>query len=552
MSPTERNRSSRSSARLVPPADGIAIRMYRQGLGDCFLLAFAGESRKSPSYALIDCGAHFAQAGGRDNMVRILDDIIDCTGGHVDVVVATHEHSDHLSAFKHGAHRLLNDELKIDQLWLAWTERDDDELAQQLRGERLNAKDAIDAALDRLKAELGLDPEDDLPTVDAVESEHLPSLKLSNTLEAAQQFFAIDERNDDDTVPTLARKLGLRNPDKVSGNELALAVLKDKAREVRYFRPGEVPVTIPGASAARAYVLGPPRNLSLLKKSDPSRGDRHETFLTSATGMTSFAAAAVRADENDLAALERVDLCFPFDARHRIDLENLDSDDDTAEARLSTEEREFLRQYRSRDSAWRRIDNEWLSAAGELALHLDRHTNNTSLALAFEIGTLGKGPVLLFPADAQVGNWLSWQDLTWNLGDRTIAIADLLNRTAVYKVGHHGSHNASLARDALGADYGLRLIRDGLVAMIPVDQTASDKLRGWDMPYGKLYEFLRCKTRGNILRSDDVDSSLPVPRLQWKDVPGVAGARWRRSRKKKSEASGGGSLYYDLSLSPAD
>jgi hypothetical protein len=57
--------------------------------------------------------------------------------------------------------------------------------------------------------------------------------------------------------------------------------------------------------------------------------------------------------------------------------------------------------------------------------------------LAFELGKGGK--VLLFAADAQRGNWISWKD-----GDQTITATDLLDRTVVYKVGHHGSHNATL------------------------------------------------------------------------------------------------------------
>jgi hypothetical protein len=47
-----------------------------------------------------------------------------------------------------------------------------------------------------------------------------------------------------------------------------------------------------------------------------------------------------------------------------------------------------------------------LGLAGRLALQLDSDTNNTSLVLAFELGKSGR--VLLFPGDAQVGNWLSW------------------------------------------------------------------------------------------------------------------------------------------------
>src|SRR5881396_1579721 len=41
---------------LKPPPGGAAIRMYRIGHGDCFLIAFAGETPDKPAYVLIDCG----------------------------------------------------------------------------------------------------------------------------------------------------------------------------------------------------------------------------------------------------------------------------------------------------------------------------------------------------------------------------------------------------------------------------------------------------------------------------------------------------------------
>lgn len=530
MSASGENRSSPASSRLRPPPGGAVIRMYRQGLGDSFLLAFAGKSRSAPVYVLVDCGAHFAQPGGRETMLHVIDDLIECTGGRIDVVVATHEHTDHLSAFKHSARRLLHGDLKINQLWLAWTECDDDELAQQLRGERVKAKQAIEAALEKLKKDRSFEQ----PSTQA----------LAKRLNAANQFFAINDQADDDTIPTLARKLGLAKPEKVTGNELSLALLKDIAREVRFFSPGDAPVSIPGAMNSRAYVLGPPRQLSLLKRSDPSGGDRHETFLTSAVGLDSFATAALQGKE-EYSAYEQADFCFPFDERRRLDLYGKGTGEE-----LSPEYQRFFKRFYGALDSWRSIDRDWLFAAGELAMHLDRHTNNTSLVLAFELGEPGTGPVLLFPADAQVGNWLSWQSLTWQLGGRQIDVSDLLRRTAVYKVGHHASHNGTLARDETGSDYGLRLIPDRLIALIPVDQAAAEELPGWNMPYEKLYTFLKQKTHGNILRSDDSDRKLPIPRLRWSNIPGAPGMRWRRSRKQKSEKNGGGALYYDLSVSP--
>lgn len=66
-----------------------------------------------------------------------------------------------------------------------------------------------------------------------------------------------------------------------------------------------------------------------------------------------------------------------------------------------------------------------------ITVALDKAVNGTSLVLVFELGDA----VLLFPGDAQWG--------TWNaiLGDDEAR--ELLSRVNFFKVGHHGSHNAT-------------------------------------------------------------------------------------------------------------
>jgi hypothetical protein len=525
-------KAQRASGRLLPPAGGAAIRMYRQGLGDSFLLAFATAQRRSPCYVLIDCGAHFAQRGGKPTMHKVVDDIIRATGGRLHVVVATHEHSDHLSAFTQEARRLLSGDLKIDLLWLPWTEDPRDAQATELRRARGWATEAVQAALERLKQQAGADRR---------------TLALAGAVGAAASFFDMNVDAHGDETLALARRLGL-NEAKVSGNELALALLRDCAANVRYLQPGGPPLEIPGSPAARAYVLGPPRDEAQLRKSDPSGGDRHETYLTSSSAMPLAAALGV-----PLAGGEVGDRCLPFDSRYRIGFELLE---EAGPSGVDDATRALLRECYGwgnpdHPQAWRRIDSEWLFAIEQLALHLDRHTNNTSLVLAFELGASGRGPVLMFPADAQVGSWLSWQALRWDVAGRSFGAADLFARTLVYKVGHHGSHNATLKRDAVGGDYGLALMPDGLVALIPVDEAVAGKLPGWEMPFARLYEVLLEKTRGNILRSDDDHGDdLPVPRLRLSEAAGQPRVQWRRAQAKKAE--GGGPLFYDLMIQGAE
>lgn len=62
---------------------------------------------------------------------------------------------------------------------------------------------------------------------------------------------------------------------------------------------------------------------------------------------------------------------------------------------------------------------------------LDKAMNNTSLILLFEVG----GKRLLFPGDAQLENW------EYALGQT--GVVDMLADVDLYKVGHHGSLNAT-------------------------------------------------------------------------------------------------------------
>ena len=75
----------------------VSIRMYRQGLGDCFVLTFPRQSK--PFHMLVDCGALNSKHYDSSDMVRIVKEIRTFTKDRLDVVAATHEHFDHTSGF---------------------------------------------------------------------------------------------------------------------------------------------------------------------------------------------------------------------------------------------------------------------------------------------------------------------------------------------------------------------------------------------------------------------------------------------------------------------
>ena len=255
----------------------------------------------------------------------------------------------------------------------------------------------------------------------------------------------------------------------------ALGLVKAFPSKLHFCRPDDEPVTFSGTSA-KIYVLGPPHDEKKIKRFNPSRANP-ETY-----GMSKVYLDAV------VTATPEMDLNAPFDPIAQIPLE------------VGKQMPFFQTHYFGGDpgdQTWRRIDSDWLNAPASMALQLDSATNNTSLALAIE---LEDGRVLLFAADAQVGNWLSWQDLKWKVGGKEVTGPDLLRRTVLYKAGHHGSHNATLR------EKGLEEMDSLDMALIPVDHKMALK-KGWgQIPLSKLEKRLSEKTKGRVLRADK-----PVP-----------------------------------------
>jgi hypothetical protein len=233
------------------------------------------------------------------------------------------------------------------------------------------------------------------------------------------------------------------------------------------------PLTLSGLPDVRFFVLGPPREKKYINKSRPSSRDS-EVYL----GAAVIAQALALSNAADPGA---TDSWQPFHPAYRVAYD----DPDIAAIR---------QRYNDDQLIWRQIGQSWLPAAGELALDLDSHTNNTSLVLAIELSPGGK--VLLFPGDAQVGNWLSWHEVQWPEADAGLTAADLLGRTVFYKVGHHGSHNATLQ------GRGLELMTSPeLAAFVPVELAMAEK-RSWSMPYPPLYERLNELTAGRVALTD--------------------------------------------------
>ena len=451
---TKATSKSRTRAK-VPAAKSAAasrvrIRMYRLGVGDCFLVSFP-RAGKEDYRILIDCGVHQAQKGGNDRLKEVAKDLLAVTKGKIDVAVGTHEHQDHLSGFP----GILAEfkENSADVIWVAWTEDSNDAFAKSLSDKKDQALTALSSA--RMRMNLAGSSDE--------------AAKLTSLL----GFFG------DGSGPKL----------KSFGN-----ALKALSTTIKYHTPGEPPIELEDHGVqARVFVLGPPRDTKLLGQSAPSTKDDDQVYkFGQAYKFGAYAALLGQLEP----ALGREPM-GPFDDRFALPLDGTKAVSFFKQHYWADTNDENLQDRIDNTQDWRRIDADWMTSATTLALKLDEDTNNTSLVLAFELGPKDKdGPVLLFAADAQVGNWLSWQGLKWEYAGRTITGPDLLKRTMIYKVGHHASHNATLKK------LGLELMTSLELALIPTDAEMAKAVKWGTLPWPPLLKELDDKAKHGAIRTD--------------------------------------------------
>ena len=480
----------------------VRVRMYRQGLGDCFLVTFdVGHEEK---HMLIDCGS----LGATTTEVKLSDVVADIratTKDHLHVVVATHEHWDHVAAFDS-----LEDEfkkIKVDHVWLAWTENPKDTLAQKI------AKDKKDLGATLVAASKAL-----------TSSKNPESASLGLAVRDVLGFFG-------DEGVLAAGKFSEKLNEAMQFVRTGLGVAPS------YYNPGDGPIQEAWLPGFRIYVLGPPRSEQALN----DLGEHGSSELYGiAAGLG--AGARLRLSGQNLEPYaaelstteERADLdsTLPFDSRFRHERDS------------PLVQKLLQNTYFAESEAWRSVDEDWLHVASDLALQLDSATNNTSLALAIE--RVSDGRVLLLPADAQQGNWLSWHAPTmkWTVHDangtsHSVTANDLLARTVFYKVGHHSSHNATAKAK------GLELMqqRKELTAFIPVDRAVAlgrNPPGSWKMPARPLYRRLLEQCNGRVVRSDigwAADSKLAANKEVEKEFDRLATATEWTSWKQSQQAA---------------
>jgi hypothetical protein len=442
----------------------VRIRMYRPGLGDCWLLTFPHAGKEN--HILIDCGVFIGTPGQRDRLNDIASHIRKTTGNRVNALVATHEHWDHVAGFFFAQDQFR--ELKPDEVWAAWTEDPDQTIATENKKKTNAMAAAVGMAVTRMmNAESAYDRECGAAAAKVMDfSGALGAANFSERSDQAMQFVTNQRKPGD-----------------------------------RFLEPGDVLERdwIPGG--LRVYVLAPPKDRDALRQDrtpheEGFKDEKDNKSRNSKDGAASAWAAALlgASGENtptgELAAT--ADRARPFDISLAWPEEEMFKQS-ASTATASDPIWPLTRRYR--DEPWRRIDNDWLHSAASLALQLDNSINNTSLVLAIELVASGK--VLLFVGDSELESWKSWQNRVFQLrnGARVTA-GDLLARTVFYKVGHHGSGNATL-RAGLA-----RMTSPELVAAVPTDTEFASTKQGWDMPAAKLVPALAAQAKGRVLYAD--------------------------------------------------
>lgn len=402
---------------------GLRIRMYQVGFGDCFLLSFEyGQpfaDGRTQRHVLIDFGT--TSMGGKLSSLRQIAPLIrEHAKGKIDVIVVTHRHRDHLSAFgDKSIAKVLVDPGYPKLVIRSWTEDPDldrDARAAAAAGSHV-ARAAAHGAIARA-AGTAIGPK---------------SRDFMRTLGSAETFTTrLFEKIKESPPNSLAADASGLAEDQLQ-NEAAVNQLRawgdaGKSVYLHYGMSSAIESIIPGI---RARVLGPPTV------------DQHEAVMSQ------------RESDPDefwmiynklLGNLTRGDLIGPKRGKPG----QPSSTDSAAHAGAPNDVSGVAPEAAETDAPdaagafgpigpvrWLtdRMGRQQLNSLYRIVRILDGVLNNTSVILLFDVGAGAKKIRLLFGGDAQIENWEYALKRKQNRA--------LLRDVDVYKVGHHGSRNAT-------------------------------------------------------------------------------------------------------------
>ncbi len=388
----------------MPPSDtpvGLRLITYQVGFGDCFLLTFryaAGCDR----HVLFDFGSTgLPKRTTPDQMLRIAQDIgARCQGGRL-AIVATHRHADHINGFATQTDpkkpKLSGDfirTLEPEVVVQPWTENPD--LPPDATGP---ANDSPRPGARAFRAAL----------------ENMQGIAQSAINEGGALAAALKSNQFRESV---ANELSFLGEDNLS-NPSAVQNLIDMGRAGKpvYTQYGGASGLEPFLPGVGVHVLGPPTVNQSAKVRNERDKDPDEFWQLRGAFQKFW---SLQANMLKRAAVSQV-VRKPLSQRGRA---GPFSKATTYQGLLPPDVQFFRRRL--------------LASRGEQLLELvralDEVLNNTSLILVFEVNGLR----LLFPGDAQIENWsyaLEGPDAERN--------KKLLSEVGLYKVGHHGSRNAT-------------------------------------------------------------------------------------------------------------
>jgi beta-lactamase superfamily II metal-dependent hydrolase len=282
---------------------------------------------------------------------------------------------------------------------------------------------------------------------------------------ASQLQFALAARGDDASEQYLNMVGNITEVMNAAGgqqNPGAMEVLHSFSGNppIGYYKAGDVPALPPSLVAAglTAQILGPPLDRTMLASTDKASQEYFGARDAGGDGgsMRPFAPEFnVPAAEYDSAIFERLPK-------------------QTIEANIAS------------------VQPDLLAAKAGMANNM---INNQSLVTLLSF----KGKTMLFAGDAQWGNWANFLYGSLTSTKLTKQAADILASLDFYKVGHHGSTNAT-PKDALAA------MRTGCAAMC---STAIDAYNA--VPRDNLVAALEEKTQHQFARSDQVGAGGQGP-----------------------------------------
>ena len=337
---------------------------------------------------LVDCGVH-AHGAARplaESVKNIISDLAKDCGGtpHLDVVVATHHHRDHIRGFADDRWA----DVEVDEVWVPFVENDDDADAKGLREAHTRTAQKLAGLIDDRKQRLAANQTE---------------AKQSSIWRRRWREFTWEREGH--RPPAGSQRHDLRQARARSAVPSRQGPVEehDQSAPVRGGGAHLRPSSRPGDSEEDG-----PAEDGRMADAEPGRRRRRSRPDDGRPPPT----AKKPEDDKDIWPLfNRTYVIADHDAGAR----------PSAEGEVQPQA----------DHAVQR-----LGAAGGRVSVLEQSVNNTSLFFVLEVGGLR----LLFPGDAQYG---AWEHVRNNP-----EAMNLIRDADFYKMGHHGSHNATPMRSS--------------------------------------------------------------------------------------------------------